>query len=359
MQTAPVRNLHKTMRVTDEILERYRTQSAAFMSPDQAGARRFYRSQHRTEIAVLKCMDGRLNLALMTNTPPGILSPFRTMGGKFNMGWPWFGDLIDEWVKHAWEKQRSAVILVTYHFSRSHNSHLGCKGWGYDQAAAQDAAHALVNDIGRIYGVGHDGVRAIVVGIETDEDALVFHGNGTLDLAQEADTAEFELLEKFRVLFPGMGLQVLSDVFELVKGNIAHIAEIRAKKREPIDMDHRENIIGVGRGFDSLHMPNRALIIGPFDHGWPNEVAVAGKIVKSNLEAGRINVEDGFLLLCSSAFRKDRGTGLERHRSEFRAKEIAKYAQKALTEAVPDLTFDVVIGTVDMDTRELYVLERS
>src|SRR3989344_9610706 len=37
--------------------------------------RRIHRKRHPTEIAALKCMDGRLHLPKMTETPPGIIPP--------------------------------------------------------------------------------------------------------------------------------------------------------------------------------------------------------------------------------------------------------------------------------------------
>lgn len=346
-------------RIVQEVLDRNRAQSAEFR--DASLARQRHRAIHTTEIAALKCMDGRLNLALMTKIPPGIIYPFRTMGGKFSMGWPWFGDLIDEWVDYAVCKGRRAVVLVTYHFSRSSNEHLGCKGWGYDKEGAMEAAGKLVEQIQHVYGARQNDVRAIVVGIETDEDVLVFHGeNGlVLDLGMLAAGDEESLWLRFRELYPSMAPTVLRDVFHLVKGNVAHTAEVREKRREPVDLDHRENIIAVGRGFDWLHMPNRALIIGPYSHEWAKEVAVAGKIVLSNLKEGRINKEDGVLLLCSSSFRKERGTGREEYRSELRAREMANIAKAILAAEVPELDFDTLVGKVDMDTRELSVLEQS
>jgi len=36
-------------------------------------------------------------------------------------------------------------------------------------------------------------------------------------------------------------------------------------------------VIAVGRGFDWLHLPNKALIIGPFDHSWTTTVGRAGE----------------------------------------------------------------------------------
>ena len=43
----------------------------SFTSPDAEGARTLYKSQHPTDICALKCMDGRLNLSIITQTPTG------------------------------------------------------------------------------------------------------------------------------------------------------------------------------------------------------------------------------------------------------------------------------------------------
>lgn len=345
-------------RVIDEILEWNRQASASFDSTDARLDRRMYRAKFPTEIVACKCMDGRLNLAVMTKTPPGIIHPYRSMGGKFSLGMPWFGDLIDEGVNHARKDGgRKTAIFLTYHFSRSNNAHLGCKGWGYDKEGALAAAHTLSRQVEHVYGTGHKIVVPLVVGIETDEDALVFHNDGkTLDLGVDASVSDTELAEKFRALYPEMSPDIRKDLFELVKRNAEHVREVRAQKRALIDMDHRENIIAVGRGFDWLHVPNRALIVGPFSHGWPNEVATAGKIVLGNMNERRVDSANGVLLLCSSAFRKERGTGTERARAELRAKEIADTAVKTLRQEVPDLEFDVLIGIVDMDTRAFHPL---
>ena len=45
--------------------------ASRFTSPDAEGARSLYKSQHPTEICALKCMDGRLNLSIITQTPAG------------------------------------------------------------------------------------------------------------------------------------------------------------------------------------------------------------------------------------------------------------------------------------------------
>ena len=64
-------------------------------------------------------------------------------------------------------------------------------------------------------------------------------------------------------MFPDMPSQVRHDLEPLVFGNMDHIVEVRKTERA-LDIEHREWMICVGRGFDFLHMPNLALIIGPY-----------------------------------------------------------------------------------------------
>ncbi|HTJ55476.1 MAG TPA: hypothetical protein VL380_08670, partial [Nitrosospira sp.] len=72
---------------------------ATFRGPDAWLARKRYLAEHPTAIAVLKCMDGRINLPVMTNTPPGILMPFRNLGGAFDLGWPYLGEVLSHHVQ--------------------------------------------------------------------------------------------------------------------------------------------------------------------------------------------------------------------------------------------------------------------
>ena len=69
-----------------------------FRSPEAWLARERYLSEHPTAIAVLKCMDGRINMPVATNTPTGILMPFRNLGGMFDLGWPHLGEVLAHYV---------------------------------------------------------------------------------------------------------------------------------------------------------------------------------------------------------------------------------------------------------------------
>jgi len=59
-------------------------------------------------------------------------------------------------------------------------------------------------------------------------------------------------------------------------------------------------MICLGRGFDFLHTPNLALIIGPYSPDLADPLRKAAAIIEANMQAGRIP-NDGFLLLVSRA----------------------------------------------------------
>src|SRR5258708_6668216 len=88
-----------TKNAVDFIIETNRQNSEEFVR--QQHNRWLYRKLHTTEIAALKCMDGRLNLSLMTETPLGIIQPYRNIGGKFHLGWYPFQQAIHGWKRYA------------------------------------------------------------------------------------------------------------------------------------------------------------------------------------------------------------------------------------------------------------------
>lgn len=352
--TGPVRDIRQFA------LDRNREQSDLFSNAAARHARQQYRRIHPTEIAAFKCMDGRLNLSVMTETPVGILQPYRNIGGDFDLGWPFLGQLVKEWVNTSIHKGRDCLILATYHFSKG-DRHRGCKGFGYDTDAARAAAAGLVAQASRVFGTPYQVVHPILVGIETDEDALVFHGvkGEIFTVADNLNMGVPELNQRFAELYPQMRECIRVDLLELVKGNQHHIQKVRASNRPPIDLDHREQIIAVGRGFDWLHLPNMALIIGPYGPEWPKAVATAGGIVLDNLKRGQLDPEAGRLLLIAKLAREERGSAgwnLAVEEAHF----VTKQAYAALEGAVPELIddkFSVLTGVVDAQTRLLHLCD--
>lgn len=351
--------LHMSQYLKDFVISRNIEQSNDFCEASVRSWRHKYRVAHPTEVAAFKCMDGRLNLALMTETPPGIIQPFRNVGGKFDLGWPFFGELIKEWVQYALSRNRACLIFVTYHFSKG-DKHRGCKGHGYDTDAAKKGAEELCRQIELVYGKKMRIVHPIVVGIETDDEALIFHGEdgGLYNVSERLGDSAEAIQSELARLYPTMVMQTLVDLVPFVEGNQQHVRKIHAAQRAPIELDHAEQIVAVGRGFDWLHLPNRALIVGPYDHDWPSAVATAGTIVLDNIKQGRVPAKEGSLLLVSSFARDEQGsfgwnTAIEK------ARYLERVSLKILHERVPDLVpyLGVLKGVNDAQTRKLHVLD--
>ena len=348
-----------TGNLIDYILKRNQEQSEAFCGSSARLARTIYRAQFPTEFAALKCMDGRLNLALFTETPTGIIQPFRNIGGKFDLGWPFFAESIKAWVNYCAERGRNTVFLVTYHFSRGKKER-GCAGWNYDTDSARASAFSLARQVEEVFGASPRIVYPIVIGLETDNESLVLHGSAdqVIDLSTLKTTDGLEDL--IRGLYPDMPSHIVRDFFQLLKGNINHIEEVRRSDRPPIDLEHREQIIAVGRGFDWLHIPNKALIIGPYSHEWPDAVATAGKIILGNLASGRIPHQEGVLLLVAAMSRDQEGSfgwNLAKEKAQY----LESVCQKVLNDRVPELKqcLKVLSGVTFADTRKFHVLSNN
>ena len=75
----------------DWLMEHARRHSVGFQSPESFLARSLHMAQHPTAVIALSCMDGRINISVATGTPDGIIVPLRNLGGRFDLGWPHFG----------------------------------------------------------------------------------------------------------------------------------------------------------------------------------------------------------------------------------------------------------------------------
>lgn len=336
----------------DFLLEHNRRQSEEFANPDAMLLRRQYRAKHPTEIAALKCMDGRLHLPIMTEIPLGVIQPFRNIGSQFDLGWPFFGLLMKEWIDYAISRARNAIVLVTYHYSKS-DHHLGCKGFAYDTEAAIISTTSLKTQFERVFGQNHSVVYPIQVGIETDEDALIFHGkNGELlNLADEKNADEEILRIKLQTIFPDMQRVMVEDLLPLILGNIRHIKAVREQKRPLQDIDHKEQILGIGRGFDWLHLHNKALLVGPFSYNLQEPVGKAAGILLDNIKKSQASRDEGVVLMASAVYRDE--VGIERQLAYEKAISLAKLGLQTIKEQVPELLphLSILVGIVDLNTR--------
>lgn len=337
----------------DFLLKHNKSQSALFSSPDEVGLRLQYRSSHPTEIVALKCMDGRLHLPIITKTPMGIIQPYRNLGGKFDLGWPYFQNLILEWYESSLSIGRDCVVLITYHFSKG-DTHRGCKGFGYDTNAAKEAAFNLRRQFEYAFGKKHSVFYPLVAGIETDEDALVFHGNKkdiVFDLSLEKQKDTLFLEKRLQSLYPDMKPRVLADILPLVRGNLARIEEVRATKRTVEDSEHKEQFLCLGRGFDWLHMHNKALIVGPYSYHLADPIEKAAGILLDNLNSGRIPKKDGAIFMASAVYRNE--TGSEKLLAELKAESLAHIGLKTICEKTPKLApyLKTIVGVTNLNNR--------
>lgn len=333
------------------VLEHNQRMSHDFLGPDNKLAREEYRVEHPTEVTFLKCMDGRLNAALMSNTPLGIIEPHRTIGGKFNLGVPYLMDAMRELVNYSIAMRRKLLVFVTYHYSKG-DRHRGCRGFEYDTAAAIRYTNELRSQFDRVFGTRHQTVYAVQMGIETDDEAFILHGNKgeILDLSTIVTTSPHELRRRIEQLFPDMNEHYTRDIMPFVVGNIQHIAQVRASNRSIQQLDHKERILGIGRGFDWLHLVNEALLIGPYTFDIRPIIKAAAGILQKNLQEGRIPQDEGLLLLGSWRYRDE---SLEANGAREHAIYFADLAEQIICEEYPDLVpvMQRLVGTVNLRTR--------
>lgn len=336
--------------VAADLLRINREQSQRFVNAKLS--RRNYRFEHPTEHVWCKCMDGRLNGSVLTRTPLGIISPFRAAGGRFDLGWPYFMEKVAGMVNYATGQGRQCLFFCTYHFSAG-KPERGCKAFKFDTNAARVSAFNLRSQYDEAFPGPDREVHAIVVGIETDEDALELHENNgagrTLRMADlDPAITEDELRPQVRDLYPDMPLRVVNDLLPLLLGNIRHIADVRRVGRIPEELDHREVALCLGRGFSWLHTPNRAIIIGPWEQ-WENEVAIGGHILLENLQKGRVPQATRPVFMVSAPYRE---LGTPEHLlAPFKARFLHNKGLEVLTREVPDLVphLDLMAGTVNME----------
>ena len=331
------------------LFELARRHGEAFRSPDAWLARQRYLAEHPTAIAVMKCMDGRINIPVATRMPAGIVMPFRNLGGMFDLGWPHLGEVVAHHIERMVGDGRRILFLITYHWSRG-NPKRGCAGFGYDTAAAIAHTQQIRRQMEHIFGRGHATVYPLVCGFETDEEALAIHGSdgAVLDLAGLSADDLATLEPRLATLLPDMPAQMRADLLPLLAGNLAHIADIRAqiaRRERQLDIEHREWTICIGRGFDFLHTPNQALIIGPYSPDLAEPVRKAAGIIKSNMQAGRIP-DDGFLLFASVPYDE---IGVDRARAELKARFLSRFAANVIAEDFPELATRMTQRTAVLD----------
>ncbi|MGB9080919.1 MAG: hypothetical protein WCD00_06430 [Desulfuromonadaceae bacterium] len=332
-----------------------RKYSAEFCSPEAFLARERYLALHPTAIAVLKCMDGRINIPVATNTPPGIMQPFRNLGGMFDMGWPHLGEVLAQYVQRMVRSGRRVLILITYHFSRG-DVHRGCSGFNCDTEAAIAHTRQIRSQMEAIFGAAHASVYPLICGFETDEDALLLHSSDGDILDLSGNITVDELAAELALHFHDMPGEMRSDLLPLLAGNLSHIKGLRQERRSLV-VEHREWMICLGRGFDFLHTPNLALIVGPYSPDLADPIRKAAAIIESNMAAGRVPA-DGFLLLASVPYDE---IGVDLARAVMKSHFLSRFAAEVIEQDFPDLAGKMIRRTavLDWNSRRIEALPES
>lgn len=349
-----IRNLPIQQRI-EWLMEHARRYAQVYQSPESFLARSLYNAKHDTAIIALKCMDGRLNLSVATNTPSGIIQPIRNIGGRFDLGWPHFGEVITEQVHSMVKQGRRTLVLINYHYSKG-SHHRGCAGWSYNTEAAREHMIRTKRQMEEVFGTIHSTVYPLVCGFETDEDALILHGSNTrdiLDLSTISSTDLKSLPASLSRLYPDMPEEMQEDLLPLVQGNIAHIEEIRRSDRA-LEIVHHEWMIGIGRGFHWLHMPNLALIIGPYSPELADPLSKAGGIIAANMRDDLIP-DDGFLLLSVAPYQE---VGVDRARATLKSRFMADFAADIIRTDHPKIADKINIrkAVLSWHTRALELI---
>ncbi|MCX6798149.1 MAG: hypothetical protein NTX66_03000 [Candidatus Falkowbacteria bacterium] len=117
-----------------------------------------------------------------------------------------------------------------------------------------------------------------------------------------------------------------------------------------MDMQHCEWVLGVGSGFDWMHEPNTAIIVGPYSPDLSEPIIKAISIIADNMKSGRTG-DDGFLVLSSSPFREN---GVDENRAREKTLFFKTYVEQILAKHYPDLLpkAKFIAVTVDEHTRK-------
>jgi hypothetical protein len=314
----------------------------------------------------------------MTHLPNGVITPYRNIAGKFDLGWPKLRESIINHMQEATTRGHRVIALCTYHFSDGCHER-GCRGMNFDTDAARESAEHLANQYRLVFEGGtRAAVFPIVVGIETDREGFVIHGHqSTLPLTNQSivfpvgrqdlrtwdfacETVDEDALRRaVYEMFRGVDSQLVEDLLPVLSGNAKHVF-LRQQHHVPIvSLDHQETVIAVGVGFDWLHVPNRALVVGPFDDTWSSAVATAANVVANNVHTEVVTLSDGIVLIASSYCRAPPGSW-QWKMSEMTSRYVARVSQQALLRG-PLLqeakVVYVLVGVVEKSTLKFHWLE--
>lgn len=319
--------------------------------------RKRYFINHPSLVIVLKCMDGRILFNYFTNKPLGIVVPFRNVGGIFNLGWAHFADIFDEMVNGAIREKRNVLVFITYHYSAGDNDHRGCAGHDYDIESSIKNAYSIKEQIEYLYGSDRQVVYPVVLGIETDSNAIIIHGTSgdEMNVAEKLNFPADKISEEFKQLFPDMNSEIMNDLTPFALGNIEHLNRVLREGGPRTTFVHQERGIFAGRAFDFMHEPNNAIIIGPFQPNLEVPARKACQLIVTNIKEEKIS-PDGVALLTNAPYSDVHG----KRKAVLKTLELKEIFMDVMTSEFKDLKglrIHCRTGITHWDTRHLEIIE--
>jgi hypothetical protein len=310
-------------------------------------------------------MDGRVNFQRITGILPLLMIPNRNIGGIYSVDWPLFLNKMNRYEDQAHVDRVFAGMIITYHYSDSEcdkppsERELCCSGFNQN---TDDAIAHMCHFRRQVEFCFGGRIWPIVIGIETDHEAIIVHGTDfkrtvkVTDLLNEDIDGIFfadKLARMLQDILPGFPKKVCWDLVPLLVGNIRHVRKIRIEGIHRNPPKHKEVGVGVGVGFEWF--PEGLLFaIGPCDPMLARPIVKAVGIVCNNMRSKRVP-ENGVLLISAPYYRD-----VDLNCAIAEACGLGQLAQSAIADSefahMVDILKPLVVAT-DMRNRRIHRIE--
>jgi Carboxysome Shell Carbonic Anhydrase len=165
------------------------------------------------------------------------------------------------------------------------------------------------------------------------------------------DKTKVKIQQTISDFFPNFPKQVVQDFSHLIYGNATVVAnKLRKNGAKPEVVNHKEQVVCLGSGFDWLHLPNFALIVNPVALDPHGPFVTQLKVIQSNIKENRIPAEDGVIIMISVSYRELK----DKMHSILKAISLLDFAQEIVEKQFQDLLdvgLQIIVGTTDDNTR--------
>lgn len=299
--------------------------------PEAKEERTSYRQEYPTTFVVAECVDGRVCLTVQSRRPGGLFHSLSAPGGDCKPEDPAFQKAFLGLTQKARRADSEIGVLTSYHFAGGDDKR-GCRAYDCNPQHAKQGAARMQLQFQKTFAWAN--VTPIVVGVETDNDELWWHGfNGKPVSSREPDKAMHMLRPLFRTE------QAWRDLRSWIDGNILHMAEVEETGLTPDQTDHHEQGIVIARpeAMGWAAMLNEWLTISTFtsDRELDQMVKLSGSVLEENRATKRV---EGPLSLIVSLLPGE----------EAEATRLLQRARQILEPSLPDL--ECLAMTVDTET---------